>query len=639
MFSKDVMGYLKYKVERLLIRGPFYQVFFIACVIGVIALLSGQILLWIEKVPGGLPESSWWAFLRMSDPGYLGDDNGTAKRILSTVLTVLGYVLFMGSFVAIMTQWLYRKMQQLEAGLTPITLTGHICVLGYTSRTPLILNEILSSTGRLKRFLKKRNQKKTNIAILSPTIGYELRNDINSHLDDPSKSSRIILRTGSLMKVDDLERVNVEQCATVIIPAVAFGASGYERSDITAIKSLLSIRHLVDLNNVPAPSVVVEILDEKKIAIAEKAYGENIHIVAGHLFISRMIAQNTIHPGLSFVFADLLSQDDGNEIYLRKYEAFDGLAWGYIRKSFRGAIAIGVVNPKREKACVINPPAKFKIQKEDLIVFIAESFEGIERCRVKGAKPTNGLEVVTHPMQKEFPSKKVLILGWSQKVPRLVNELLSGGKGETSVDVMTVMSVEQRMNSMPAHLASGFRNSVHHIVGDYTVAEDLKKTDLRAYSNIIFLASNWLNDNVEADARSLMGYLQLRELVPESSDIPVLIELVDPENENLFVKKAGEIIISPIVISNILANVALRPELNRVLDELFYSQGPEISFIDPKKLGLAGAVRFQEIIDGAYQRGAIALGVMLDDSMTPKINPATDSVFTNIEREKIILIY
>ena len=51
-----------------------------------------------------LPAAIWWAFLRLTDPGYLGEDHGVIPRTVSTVLTLAGYVVFLGALVAIMTK-------------------------------------------------------------------------------------------------------------------------------------------------------------------------------------------------------------------------------------------------------------------------------------------------------------------------------------------------------------------------------------------------------------------------------------------------------------------------------------------------------------------------------------------------------
>ncbi|RYZ72995.1 MAG: hypothetical protein EOP09_02455, partial [Proteobacteria bacterium] len=134
--SVRLVNYVKYKIERFLIRGPLYQFIFIACVIALLSLASGFLLAEIDKSSSNILANSWWAFLRLSDTGYLGDDQGYGKRVISTLLTVSGAALFLGAFVAIMTQWLNKTMKQLGEGLTPISMKGHIAILGYTNRTP-----------------------------------------------------------------------------------------------------------------------------------------------------------------------------------------------------------------------------------------------------------------------------------------------------------------------------------------------------------------------------------------------------------------------------------------------------------------------------------------------------------------------
>jgi hypothetical protein len=73
----------------------------------------------------------------------LGDDEGLSRRLISTVLTILGYVLFMGSLIAIMTQWLNQKIRNFERGLTPIVRRNHILILGWTNRTLAIVDELM----------------------------------------------------------------------------------------------------------------------------------------------------------------------------------------------------------------------------------------------------------------------------------------------------------------------------------------------------------------------------------------------------------------------------------------------------------------------------------------------------------------
>ena len=84
-----------------------------------------------------------------------------------TVLTVLGYVLFLGALVAIMTQWLHERMSELEAGLTPIAQRDHILIIGWNNRTTTIVRELVMSSERVRRFLQRRNARSLRLAILA----------------------------------------------------------------------------------------------------------------------------------------------------------------------------------------------------------------------------------------------------------------------------------------------------------------------------------------------------------------------------------------------------------------------------------------------------------------------------------------
>ncbi|MCL1478216.1 MAG: hypothetical protein MH219_12130 [Marinobacter sp.] len=79
-------------------------------------MLAGLAVLAVGQKFDSVGAAVWWAFLRLTDPGYLGDDIGAWQRFVSTLLTVSGYVVFMGTLVAILTRWLIAKMEELERG-------------------------------------------------------------------------------------------------------------------------------------------------------------------------------------------------------------------------------------------------------------------------------------------------------------------------------------------------------------------------------------------------------------------------------------------------------------------------------------------------------------------------------------------
>jgi len=79
-----------FALERQVQRGVPHQLMVMAALIVLVAL-AGGVAAWIASPKfSDVGEACWWAFLRLTDPGYLGDDEGVALRAVSTVITVLG---------------------------------------------------------------------------------------------------------------------------------------------------------------------------------------------------------------------------------------------------------------------------------------------------------------------------------------------------------------------------------------------------------------------------------------------------------------------------------------------------------------------------------------------------------------------
>ena len=62
---------------------------------------------------------------------------------------------FLGLLIAILTQWLNAFITKLESGISPVAFSDHVVVLGWNSRTPTIVAELLGTGARVKRFLAR----------------------------------------------------------------------------------------------------------------------------------------------------------------------------------------------------------------------------------------------------------------------------------------------------------------------------------------------------------------------------------------------------------------------------------------------------------------------------------------------------
>ena len=263
----------KFQLEQLIMRGAHFRLLVIAALIGLVAVVAGTLVLEIEGGFDDPADAVWWAFLRLTDPGYLGDDEGLVRRVISTVVTILGYVLFMGALIAIMTQWLNQIIEKLGRGFTPIVKNDHILILGWTNRTAGIVRELLISEGRVKRFLRRHGAHRLHVVVLAEEAGTELVQELRERLGDLWNSRQITLRSGTPLRIEHLRRVDYTHAAAILIPGEDFAEGGTEAVDARTTKTLLSMSHY----GIVGQMATFSQLQERVAGRGEIALGVKIH--------------------------------------------------------------------------------------------------------------------------------------------------------------------------------------------------------------------------------------------------------------------------------------------------------------------------------------------------------------------------
>jgi ion channel POLLUX/CASTOR len=649
--SSRMTGHLtnraKFLLERLVLRGAHYRLLIIAALIGLLSVVAGAIVHIMGGGPdGGFPAAVWWAFLRLSDPGYLGDDEGVLLRLVSTLLTVLGYVVFLGALVAIMTQWLNARMRALEAGLTPIAQRDHVLIIGWTNRTPTIVQELVLAGSRVRRFLQLHGTRRLRIAILAEEVTTELSIELRERLGPLWNERQVILRTGSALRLDHLRRVDFMHASVVIMPATDFGTGGPDQADARTIKALLSVAsHQRGRDNGELPLVVAEIFDSRRIDVARRAYGGPIEILASDAIISRLIAQNVRHPGLSHVYGELLTQRHGNEVYVRRFPSLEGATVSEIAAHFDEAVLLGVVRPAGDTfRPLLNPDARTRLEAGDRLAMMARSYAATEPADAAFDGAITRAAAVRPAADGPRRPLRVLVLGWSHKVPALLREFDSYASESFEIDVVSTAPVGRREAALHRYDVRPQRLLVRQHEADFATPSVLEHLDVASFDSIVLLGSDRLVSGEESDARSMLGYLMLRDLLPQHGGPTVLIELLDAGNLPLFGGPTGEVLVSPVILSHMLAQVALRHELRSVFEELFGPGGAEIIFRAPAEYGLDGAhASFRDVESAAAARGETALGVRIADraglhAATTTLNPPRAQFWSFAEGDEIVAL-
>ncbi|MEA3276234.1 MAG: hypothetical protein U9Q81_13280 [Pseudomonadota bacterium] len=588
---------LRLGLERLLLRGLHYRLLMAASIVLLVALLGGLLMRLLDPGFDEVGESIWWAFLRLTDPGYLGDDEGLVGRTVSTVVTVLGYVLFLGLLIAILTQWMNELIARIESGTRPITLADHVLILGWTHRTPGIVLELLRTKGRVTRFLESHNANMLRIVVLAEQVDRrvlaELREDLGSYWSD----RQVLLRCGSPLKLEHLERVSFEDAAAIILPGEDFSNRSPGVADADTLKSLLLIaRHTQ--GGAEKPLAVVALYDENRADMARFGYRGETEILATDRVISRLIAQSVRYAGIWAVFSQLLSINEGNAIYLRRLRE-KGKSFGELRRECPKAVPIGLIPPDARRP-LLNPAADTELGEDDLIVFIASSFADCAE-RAPGHQTSAGKALSTW----EQPSRpqRLLILGWSRKVPALLREFAADN---ITIDVVGLTPVEDRMSAL-AGCRDLTLDRVRQIEKNFLDPLKLAELEPSGYDQIILLARARMGDEAHADAATIAAYLNLQHIFSGHETQPKLfVEILENANSSLF-DNAHDVLVTPLTISYMLSQIALQRELAAIFTELSRIGGPQIALRPMQAADYPEPVSFDTL---AEQRREIALGVL-----------------------------
>ena len=637
----------RFILERWVQRGVFHQLLLMAGLIAAVAVSGGCAAWALTPSFEHLGPAVWWSFLRLTDPGYLGEDQGAALRFISTIVTVLGYVLFMGSLIAIMTQWLARTIRKLESGLTPISMENHFVVLGWTNRTPEILKRLLATDERVKRFLARRGgSAKLRVVVLADEVTAELRLGLRESLGRDWHESQVFLRSGSSLQQEHLARLDLQHAAVVMVPGADFALGGSELTDTRVVKTLLKLdalfcRDYRDHRKVP--HVVAELFDPNKVPIARNSVQIKTEIIAGDRLICRLLVQSLRHADVGRMLLHLLSHPSDNSIYLRALPELVGANVRTLAPAFSQAVVLGYLSTEDGTRKVrLNPAGDVYLKDGDSLVFLARNYN---HCYPNSDAPLGVASAYQGPLPPGpvTSKRRLLILGWSNKLPTLLSELLESSIDDFEITILSQVSEERRRRALD-HLELDGQLSIKNVVGDYALEHEMRTLEPQRFGHILFMGSGWMKSSEAADARTVLGLLLLRNLLHEQQSTPqILVEFLDPDNARILRGAAEVVFVSPLMLSHLMALIGMRPDLNAVFDELTSGSGTSIDLRRPQDLGLSpDNISFANAQLAAIRLGCTALGFSVTEQAGQPsqafLNPDRARSWNLRENDRIVVL-
>ncbi len=585
---------LRYRFDQSMAAGPIALIGWLALVSLVLIAFAGLILYLTGIGPEegkrmSFIEAMWSSLMRTLDAGTMGGDAGWAFRGIMFLVTIAG-IFIVSALIGVLTSGLESKMDELRKGRSFVIEENHTLILGWSASVFTIISELV---------VANENQKAPRIVILADRDKVEMEEELRSKVGS-TKNTRVICRTGSPIDLYDLEIANPHQAKSIII--LSPDEAGAD-ADSQVIKTILALTN--NPRRRPSPyHIVAEIRDAKNMEAAYLVGRDEAKIVQSNELIARITVQTCRQSGMSVIYTELLDYG-GDEIYFKAEPGLSGKTFGDALFSYEASTVFGLHT--RDGKVLVNPPMNTPIQDGDEIIAISADDDTVQLSGISSFDVDESLirNVIPAPPVPE----RTLILGWNARGCLIVNELDSYVAPGSEVVVMADLpEVELQI----ARLCGNLKNlNAHFQIGDTTDRATLDALQIAGFEHVIVLGYSEMMGPQQADARTLITLLHLRQIEQNSGkSLAIVSEMQDVRNRELAeVTQADDFIVSDNLVSLLLTQVSENKHLHAVFADLFDSNGSEI-YLKPASDYVSPGVplNFYTVVEAARRRNEIAIG-------------------------------
>jgi len=284
------------------------------------------------------------------------------------------------------------------------------------------------------------------------------------------------------------------------------------------------------------------------------------------------------------------------------------------------------------------------LQNGDCVIAISEDDDTIK----VSANTNYNIDESLFAAKSKIPAEKekTLILGWNVTGCSIIKELDNYVAKDSEILIVSDnLDIKDDINLLKKSLVN---LKIELKQGHTTDRETLESLNLDSFNHIIILC---YRDNInaeEADSKTLITLLHLRNIAERSnSHFSIVSEMLDIRNKELAeVTKADDFIISNKLISLMLSQLSENKELKAVFDDLFDAEGSEI-YVKPVSdyVQIGKEISFHTVAASAAKRGEIAIGYRLnkfahnaDKAYGVVVNPVKSNTVVFDETDKVIII-
>lgn len=614
----------RYWFDNTMSRGPIALIGWLV-LLSVFMILMTSAIVWMVGIGGedSLTEQIW-AFLMLTlEPDAITFGHWSFR--IATLVIVFTSIFVLSALIGILTTGIESKLEDLRKGRSKVIESGHTVILGWSPQVFSIISELI---------IANENQSRPCIVVMGDKDKLEMEDEIKDRVGD-YRNTRIVCRRGNPMVIGDLSIASLNTAKSIIILAPLV-----EDPDPTVIKVMLAITKNPKRKE-DKYHIVAEIHKQRNMEVAAIVGQDEVELIQTRDLIARITAQTCRQSGLSIVYSDLLDFS-GDEIYFQVEPGLVGRTFGDALLAYEDSAVIGLLSdgwiPR------INPSMDTTILESDQIIAISEDDDTV----VLSGKSELSIswDELTSRDGEDMQPEKTLILGWNRCASSIIRELDQYVSPGSTVNIVADAQWDE---SIKGNICKHLKNlSCHFSSGDATDRETLEQLDLASVDHVILLSYSDKLSTQEADARSLVTLLHLRDIADrDGCDFSIVSEMLDIQNRDLAESaRPDDFIVSDRLISLMLSQISENKALGPVFAALFDPEGSEIYMKPADHYVILGReVNFYTVVEAAKQRGELAIGFRLHRHAYDAakeygvvLNPVKSEQLVFSEGDKIIVL-
>lgn len=606
---------LRYRLDNILARGTWAVLAWLGIVTLLVVLLAAVSLRRVGvtfsgSTNSGLFEDFWQSLLRTLDTGTMAGDTGFRPRAVALAITLFG-VLVAGTLIGVIASGVEAQIDRMKRGRSTVVERDHIVVLGTSRMLPETVGQLaLANVNR-----------PTAIVVLADRDSTEMSDEVRRVARD-TRGSRFVFRTGDPTRVDDLALVRLDQARTIIV----LNGDGDSTGDARAIHTVLAVRSLLDASST-VPIIVV--LDDVRIGQAvDDSGGGTVHPLIAAQAVARNAAFILREPGLGDVMSELIDFEDSS-IYHLDVPDIAGRPFGEIALRFADVRPIGLLGA--DGRARLNPDPTVMPSPGDRLVVVADDDH----------PPTlstfaDDHDVATMARADQGHARGVehlVVVGWNGLGPALLAGWAMTASPDSTLEITYDPAVVDRGEIAVPDLPIA---SVTLTANDGGVTAIWPADDA---TTVVFLSYHDHLSRDQVDSRTLLELMTVQHRLGERREAwpRLVVELLDAANAPLARSRhADEVIVSPAMASQLLAQLADQPERRAVFLAFFAVDGASIHLVAPSRYGLGGTVSGREVARAALAHGAIAIGWRRAGEL--RLNPHEHEQVTLGDGDHIVIV-